>query len=312
MRKWPFRGRGWGLSEPPPWPTGPPCTEEDVVHLVSTLVGRLRLGTPGINTFSGDATLGKTEVLFEQWYHEVQCVKDHYPESVVWESIIRSLKGAAADMAWYMVPTTRVAHILRKLSVIFGTVASFDVLMQNFYKVMQGNNKKVPSFATRLKGTLNQIRLQCPGRMLYLEVQQHLMDCLFHLVWKHIWGTAWYLYSTPRTSYSQLMVAAYKPESENKEIWHRVRARAVVATNSGEGMVELGQQIARLMAALTKAGQGSNPSSAPSSPQKRGHGRGHNGSSTFNRPSSHNSTLAPQFTYGAWDREPGNWKQWRE
>ena len=101
----------------------PPCT----------LVARLRLWTPRIKTLSGDATLGKTEVSFEQWYHEVQCVKDHYLESVVWESIMRSLKEAAADIAWYMGPTTSVAHILRKLLVIFSTVASFEVLMQNFY-----------------------------------------------------------------------------------------------------------------------------------------------------------------------------------
>ena len=33
-------------------------------------------------------------------------------------------------------------------------VASFDVLMQNFYKVSLGNNEKVPSFAKRLEGTL--------------------------------------------------------------------------------------------------------------------------------------------------------------
>ena len=32
--------------------------------------------------------------------------------------------------------------------VIFGKVASFDVLMQNFYKVTKGNNEKVLSFAT--------------------------------------------------------------------------------------------------------------------------------------------------------------------
>ena len=42
---------------------------------------------------------GKTEVLFEQRYHELQCIKDHYLESVVWESIVQSLKGAVADMA---------------------------------------------------------------------------------------------------------------------------------------------------------------------------------------------------------------------
>ena len=40
-------------------------------------------GYPQITTFSGDATPGKNEVSFEQWYHEVQCIKDHHPEAVV-------------------------------------------------------------------------------------------------------------------------------------------------------------------------------------------------------------------------------------
>ena len=102
---------------------------------------------------------------FEQWYHEAQCVKDHYPESVVWQSIVQTLKGAVADMARYMGPTTSVTEILQKLIVIFDTLASFDVLRQNFYKVTQGNHKKVPSFATRLEGTLNQICLKCPRRI---------------------------------------------------------------------------------------------------------------------------------------------------
>ena len=80
------------------------------------------------------------EVSFKQWYHEVQCVKDHHQESVVQESIVRSLKGAVVDMAQYMNPTTSMAHTVQKLTIIFGTVASFDVLMQNFYKVKQGNH----------------------------------------------------------------------------------------------------------------------------------------------------------------------------
>ena len=102
----------------------------------------LQLGTTYINTFSVDAMSGKTEVSFEQWYYEVQCVKDHYPELVVQESIVHSLKGAAADMARNMGPTASVAHILQKLTIVFGTVASFDVLMQNFYKVTQSNHEK--------------------------------------------------------------------------------------------------------------------------------------------------------------------------
>ena len=136
----------------------------------------LHLGTPRINTISGEATPGKTEVSFEQWYHKVQCVKDHFPESAVWESIVQSFKGAVADMAWYMGPTASLTEILQKLMEIFGMVASFDVLMQNVYKVTQSNHKKVPSFATRLEGTLNHIWLKCPGRIVGCEVVCHLKD----------------------------------------------------------------------------------------------------------------------------------------
>ena len=71
-------------------------------------------------------------------------MNNHYLELVVQESIVRSLKEAAVDMAQYMGPTASVSDILQKLTVIFRTVASFNVLMQNFYKVTQGNHKKCP------------------------------------------------------------------------------------------------------------------------------------------------------------------------
>ena len=158
-------------------------------------------------------------------------------------------------MAQYMGPTTSMAHILQKFVIIFSTMASFNILMQNFYKGCQGNHEKVPSLTTRLEGTLKQIRLQCPGRMMELEVQKYLKDCLFHRVHKHICNSIRYIYSTLRTLFSQLMVAAHKVESENGEIEDKVRARAAVTTDSGEGTIELGQQIAKLMAALTRAGQ---------------------------------------------------------
>ena len=152
-------GTACGPNELPPWP---PLIEENVGHLLSTLATILRLGTPRINIFSGDAMSGKTEVSFEHWYHEVQCVMDHYPESVIWENIVRSSKGAG--MAWpgtWVLPL--VWPIFCKNWHHFDTKVSFDVLMQNFYKVIQGNHEKVPSFTTRLEGTFNQIRLQCPG-----------------------------------------------------------------------------------------------------------------------------------------------------
>ena len=231
---------------------------------------------------------GKTEVSFKQWYHKVQCIKDYYLELVVWESIIRSLKRGSSGYCPVHGPYPSMTHIMQRLAVIFGTMASFYVLMQNIYKVTQGNHEKISSFATRLVGTLKQIRLQFPGRIIDLEVQQHLKDCLFHGVCKHIWDSISDLYITPRTSYSHLMSATLRAERENVEIWDKVRARAAMATNSREGATELGQQIAKLMAILSKAGQGSNAASAPSSPKERCHGRGQADRGTLGCPSSHN------------------------
>ena len=117
---------------PPQQLQGPAPAGPDMGQLVAALTLGLHISTPKISTFSGNVAPGKTKVSYEQWSHEVQCIKDHYPESVVRESIMQSLKGAAADMAHYMGPTAGVSDILEKLSIIFGTVASFDVLMQNF------------------------------------------------------------------------------------------------------------------------------------------------------------------------------------
>ena len=55
-----------------------------------------------------------------------------------------------------------------------------------------------------------------------------------------------------------------------------------------EGTTELGYQIAKLMAALTRAGQGNSPASTPKSPRQRGHERGQTDRSNPGHPSSHN------------------------
>ena len=255
-------------------------------QLITTLTSGLHIGTPKISTFSGNVAPGKTGVSYKQWSHEVQCIKDHYPESVVRESIMRSLKGAAADMACYMGPTAGVSKILEKLLVILGTVASFNVLMQNFYKITQGSSEKVPSFSTRLDGTLNQIRLRCPGWIDNHEVPWHLKEWLFHGVRKHVRDSIRYLYGNPQTTYSKLVVTAQRAESEMEET--KVKVRSAAATKVASGSKELGDQIARLMAALTRAEEGSCPASAPNSPRHRGHGRGWTDRNTPVCPSSHN------------------------
>ena len=111
---------GWNPKGPPPQPPTPTQPNADVGCLINTLMSGLHLATPRINTFSGKATPAKTEVSSEQWCHKVQCVKDHCPESVVQESIMKSLKGAVADMARYMGPNASVSGILQNCVLSLG------------------------------------------------------------------------------------------------------------------------------------------------------------------------------------------------
>ena len=111
-------------------------------------------------------------------------------------------------MAQYMGPTASVSDILDKLTVIFRTVALFDVLMQIFYKITQGNNKRVPSFTTRLEGTLDQIRLRCHRWITKHEVPWYLKEQLFHRVCKYVRDLIRYLYGNSETTYSELVIAA--------------------------------------------------------------------------------------------------------
>ena len=53
----------------------------------------------------------------------------------------------------------------------------------------------------------------------------------------------------------------------------KVKARSAATTKVPTSSKELGDQIARLMAALTWAEQDSHPASAPNCPRHRGHGK---------------------------------------
>ena len=95
-----------------------------------------------------------------------------------------------------------------------------------------------------------------------------------------------YLYSNPQTTYSKLVVTARRAESKMEET--KVKARSAATTEVPSGSKELGDQIARLMAALTRAEQSTHSASAPSSPRHRGHGRGWTDRHTPVCPNSHN------------------------
>ena len=58
------------------------------------------------------------------------------------------LGGAMTDLVQCLGPQAPVAEIINKLELVYGTVASFDILMQIFYKLQQGKTETVMLYVT--------------------------------------------------------------------------------------------------------------------------------------------------------------------
>ena len=158
----------------------------EVSSILQTLLkdGALRTNIPKLSAFSGERAKG--EVSFDQWSYELQTLMKTYSDSALREGIQHSLKGAAADTVRYLGLDVQFDTIIKKFTIVYGNVKSFDLLMQNFYCTDQGEEESIPSFATQVEGLLSQIYDRFPEKLTHLEEQRLLKDHLFHRCKKSI------------------------------------------------------------------------------------------------------------------------------
>ena len=145
-----------------PKPDGFGSTPHDVSSILHSLIkeGALRMNIPKHSIFSGERVKG--EASFEQWSYELQSLRRTYSESALREGIQRSLKGAAADTVCNMGPEATLDSIIKKFSIIYGNVKSYDILMGDFYHATQDEDITVTSFATHIEGLLSNVRDKYP------------------------------------------------------------------------------------------------------------------------------------------------------
>ena len=91
-------------------------------HLIKE--GALRTNIPKLSVFNGEMVKG--EASFEQWSYELQTLRKTYSESALREEIQRSLKEAAADTVQNMGSGASVDTIIKKFSIIYGIVKSYN------------------------------------------------------------------------------------------------------------------------------------------------------------------------------------------
>ena len=144
---------------------------QDVSSISHSLIKEeaLRTNIPKLSVFSGERWKG--EASLEQWSYELQSLRKTYSESAFREGIQRSLKGAEADTVCNMGPEATLDTIIKKFSITYGNVKSYDILM--------GEDETVTSFATCIEGLLSYVRDHFPHQIPMAKEQQLLKDRLF-------------------------------------------------------------------------------------------------------------------------------------
>ena len=189
---------------------------QEVSSILQTLLkdGALRTNIPMLSTFSGERAKG--EFSFEQWSYELQSLRKTYSDSALREGIQHSLRGAAADTVRNMGPDVPLDTILKKFTIVFGNVKSFDLLMRDFYPADQGEEESIPSFVTRMEGLLSQIRDKYSEKFTQPEEQRLVKDRLFHGCRKSIRDSVKYCFADPHMDYMQFLEECRKVEDEDK------------------------------------------------------------------------------------------------
>ena len=149
-----------------------------------------------------------------------------------------------------------------KFKWLYGSIETFDTLMQEFYRIVKGRNEKVQTFVLHLEWALKVIRQQHPYAMTEEEGVKHLKDHLFHGCKPNLCNALHYMYDKPDSQYSQLVMASRKAETETPEssvsearvksgvvgMDTALQAKGVSSEASYEALT---QEIAYLMSAVT-------------------------------------------------------------
>ena len=211
----------------------------DVSSVLQTLLkeGALRTNIPRLSAFSGE--MAKGEVSFKQWSYELQTLRKSFSDLAFREGIQHSLRGAAADAVCNMGPNVPLDMILKKFTIIYGNVMSFDLLMRDFYRADEGEDETIPTFATQIEGLLSQIRDRFPTQLPLQKEQRLLKDCLFHGSQKSIRDSLKYCFTDVSIDYMQFLEECRKSEQEGKDRQARekVNVKAAAVTLSPPRMM---------------------------------------------------------------------------
>ena len=92
---------------------------------------------------SGEDPPGKHEVDYRSWVFDVHLALHNFTEPQIWQSVYESISGPIKRLMWCLGPSATVHDYIVRLDYQFGVVSGPDVLMQQFYQIMQSKGENV-------------------------------------------------------------------------------------------------------------------------------------------------------------------------
>ena len=103
---------------------------------------------PGIPHFSGSEqqrTLSNLNSAF------ISDARRHFSKQLVRAAINKLCVGDTANAICCLPPNTALDEIIEKFKWLYGSVESFNTLMWEFYRIVQGKNERVQAFVLHLE-----------------------------------------------------------------------------------------------------------------------------------------------------------------
>ena len=112
-----------------------------------------------------------------------------------------------------MGPNVPLDTIIKKMTIVYGNVKSFDLLMWDFYCTDQVEDDSIPSFATQIER----------------QEQRFLRDCLLYGCKKSIQDSVKFCFTDPHLDYMHFLEECRKAEEEEKVGQAKAGTKATVA-----------------------------------------------------------------------------------
>ena len=179
---------------------------------------------PGIPCFSG-SEWEKDTVRYKQWFYSISDARRHFSKQLIRAALNKLCVGDDANAICCLLPVTTLDDFIENIKWLYGSVESFDTLMQEVYWIVHSKSKRVQTFILCLEQVLKAIKQQHPHAITKQDGEHHWKDQLFHGLRSNIQNVLHYKYDYPDFQYSKLVMAARMAKTETPGSWSEVRAK---------------------------------------------------------------------------------------